>query len=654
MRRLSVFLSLCSLIFAAPAGAALEEAEATIVLAVDARELPRNLLRSTMTITGKKGIAALAFPLWIPGNHAPSGPVQNIAEIRVTDNDGKAISWQRDIEHPERIDLEGVHERVNVEMTYIASQPSVISGSSDSYGRPNFGAINFNTCVLYPIGPGGDEYTHQNTIVMASLHKFVGHGTRTTDASSLRRNSEAWIKEYGHLSRPLPHNTPWSFFALATLAEMIDSPIITGEHLTSIKLTPVNGAPHTFHVVASEERFTKPHDWFIDKLNAMHEQAVKIFGPFPRERYDYLIVLDDHVRFGLEHGQSTFIGTKQKRLIDAKETELKGGGGELTVIPHEYVHVWVGKLRAPEGMRTSTFHEDRDTELLWVYEGLTTYYTDVLAARAGLITRAEYEHGLVNDIIAYEQRAGRAWRPLADTARSAGMLRDRGKFWIDYRRGQDYYSEGALFWMEADAIIRGKTSGGKSLDQFCLAFFDVPVRPIGDEATFTRADIVRALKDIDPSTDWDAMIRERIEEPRDDLSFNTLLRAMGVDLVYTDEPTDLQKEDAKGDTLRLRTSLGMDVNKQGHITHLTPGSPADGHKLAYGMRILAVDRFVFDTDRLKEAVKNSAENGSIELVVAHGDRIETRVITYNGGPRYPRLLQRDDTATHLQAIISAR
>ena len=644
MRRMSVLLSLCLLVLSAASARAsdlLEKAEATIHLTVDAKELPRNLLRSKMSITGKKGIAALAFPLWIPGNHAPSGPVQNIAEIKVTDKHGVPISWQRDIEHPERIVLEGTHESVSIEMTYIASQPSVISGSSDSYGKPNFGAINFNTCVLYPIGPKGDEYTHQNTMVELTLS-----GNRVfRDAAVSLRGVALDAKPSSLLVR----------YDAVTLAELIDSPAILGQHLTSTELAPVNGAPHTFHAVASEERFTKPHDWFVEKLDAMHEQAVKIFGPFPRDRYDYLIVLDDHVRFGLEHGQSTFIGTKQKRLVDAKETELKGGGGDLTVIPHEYVHVWVGKLRAPEGMRTNTFHEDRDTEMLWVYEGLTTYYTDVLAARAGFLTRAEYEHRLVSNIIAYEQRAGRAWRPLADTARAAGMLRDRGKYWIDYRRGQDYYVEGALFWMEADAIIRGKTSGGKSLDDFCLAFFDVPVRPIGDEATFTRTDVVRTLTDIEPSTDWDAMIRERIEEPRDVLDFGSLLSKLGVDLVYEDEPTAMQKDAAKsGSTLRLRTSLGMDVNKEGYITHLTPGSPADEHKLAYGMRLLAVDGFVFDTDRLKEAVKNSAESGSIELVVAHGDRIETRVLTYNGGPRYPRLVQRDDTATHLQAIISAR
>jgi len=519
-----------------------------------------------MTITGKQGIAALSFVLWVPGNHAPSGPVQNIAEIKITDCDGNDVLWTRDIHHTERINLEMPDgcDTVRVEMLYIASQPSVISGSSDSYGRPNFGAINWNTVLLYPIGPKGDEYTHQNTVVTPGI---------LSDAS--------WEQSTFHASLPL--------------AQLVDSPLILGEHLTTTELNDVNGKPHSFHAVASEERFTKPHDWFIEKLNAMTEQATKIFGPFPRDRYDFLIVLDDHVRFGLEHGQSTFVGTKQKRLVDAKETKIKGGGGDLTVIPHEYIHVWCGKLRAPEGMITPTFHDDGDTELLWVYEGLTTYYTDTLAARAGLLSRDEYEYELALSIIAYEQRAGRLWRPLVDTARAARHLRDRGKYWIDYRRGQDYYVEGALFWMEADVIIRANSNGEKSLDDFCKAFFDVPVKPVGDVETYTRTDVVRMLAEIEPSTDWDAMIRERIEQPRVSLDFDSLLAKLGVELTYESEPTALQKDadSEEGINLRTRHIRPTRTNPQGgvitkeapiHISNVSPVVDGKAVRVRFKMR----------------------------------------------------------------------
>ena len=652
MRRPTALLTLLATMLTlapAPARADFEKVEgaAIIQLTVDARDLPRNLLTSEMTITAPDGIDALAFPLWIPGNHAPSGPVQNIAGIEVFGCDGEPVSWTRSMENPERIDLDLPEDctRIRVKMRYIASQPSVISGSSDSYGRPNFGGINWNTVVLYPIGPEGDEYTHQNTKVTPQLTVLADPPSERWDASTSLRRATIRIKPpYGRHIYP---------YATVSLAVLVDSPVILGEHLNTVELEPVSGAPHRFHAVASEPRFTELHDWFIDDLNEMHEQAVKIFGPFPRERFEYLVVLDDHVRFGIEHAESTYIGTKQRRLIDAQETDLKGGGGELTVIPHEYIHVWVGKLRAPEGMRNDAFHEARQTEGLWLYEGLTTYYTDVLAARAGMLTRAQYEDRLASTIVAYRQRAGRMWRPLTDTARAAGLLRDRGEFWIDYRRGQDYYREGALFWMEADAIIRAASGGEKSLDDFCKKFFDVPAKPAGRLATFSRADVIETLSELAPNTDWDAMVRERIEQPREDLSFDTLLEALGVDLVFANEPTELQKDDT-GSTLRLRTSLGMDVDGKGNITHLTPNSPADTQSLAYGMRILSVDGFVFSTERLERAVENSPETGRIELIVAFGDRIEEKTIRYDGGMRWPRLEAEEGATDHIGDIISPR
>lgn len=647
MRRSTVILSLLATIFALVSSSAraeveLSEPKARIHLTVDARDLPRNLLTSEMTIIAEEGIDELAFPLWIPGNHAPSGPVQNIAGIEVFGCDGEPVKWTRSMENPERIDLDLPEDctKITVKMRYIASQPSVISGSSDSYGRPNFGGINWNTVVLYPIGPEGDEYTHQNTKIIPSL-------IADTDWSA-----SCSIPLLEDESTRYEGPSPWQLSPV-TLAELVDSPVVLGEHLNTIDLEPVSGAPHRFHAVAAEPRYTELHDWFIEDLNTMHEQAVKIFGPFPRDRYDYLIVLDDHVRFGLEHAESTFIGTKQSRLIDAKKTDLKGGGGDLTVIPHEYIHVWVGKLRAPEGMRNNAFHEARQTEGLWLYEGLTTYYTDVLAARAGMLTRAEYEDRLASTIVAYRQRAGRMWRPLTDTARAAGLLRDRGEYWIDYRRGQDYYREGALFWMEADAIIREASGGEQSLDDFCKQFFDVPALPVGRIATFTRSDVIETLTGLVPNTDWDAMVRERIEEPREDLSFDTLLEALGVDLVFTDEPTALQKAET-GSTLNLRTSLGMDVDDKGNITHLTPGSPADRHSFSYGMRILAVDGFVYSKDRLKRAIENTPETGKIELIVAFGERIREKTIVYDGGMRWPRLQAVEGATDMIGAIIAPR
>src|SRR5262249_51456462 len=140
------------------------------------------------------------------------------------------------------------------------------------------------------------------------------------------------------------------------------------------------------------------------------------------------------------------------------------------LLPHEYAHAWCGKYRRPAGMCTSDFHTPQKTRLLWVYEGLTMYLGDVLMVRSGLVSEAEYRESLTRTIDGLKQRTGRNWRPLEDPAVAWHVLRTPSRNWNDLRRGQDYYQEGLLVWLEVDAILRDASKGRRSLDDFCKRF----------------------------------------------------------------------------------------------------------------------------------------------------------------------------------------
>src|SRR5439155_5582443 len=118
-------------------------------------------------------------------------------------------------------------------------------------------------------------------------------------------------------------------------------------------------------------------------------------------------------------------------------------------------------------------------ELLWVYEGLTTFLGNVLAARSGLFTGAQYRELLALSAAGLERRHGRQWRPLHDTAVAAQTLYGgaRGGEWSYERRSTDFYDEGALIWLEADALIRRESGGSRSLDDFCRRFHGPPSGP---------------------------------------------------------------------------------------------------------------------------------------------------------------------------------
>ncbi len=606
-------------------------------LHVDATDLPRNLVHATATFDVEPGPLELRYVTWVPGNHGPSGPIQNVAGFEVRDQTGRRLTWDRDATAVDRVSVTvpQAATSLTVSLTYIASQPTTNSRSSDTYGRPDFGGLNWNTVIFYPVGT-----PHTELLVTPSV--------------TLPEN---WYPATALDFGPGDDGTNTYLFEEVPLATLVDSPVIFGEPDVNLRTYPLfveHMPPHFFHVAAAEPEDAIIPDFLIPKYEAMMEEADRIFGGFPRDEYHALILLGDNLRFGLEHSTSTYIGSRANAFSSAEESEHRGGGGGLTVIPHEYVHVWCGKLRAPEDMIRNDFHTPARTELLWVYEGLTTYYTDILAVRSGLTTFEEFIDRLTNRIVSLEQRTGRLWRSVEDTARAARFLRYSSDSWYDLRRGQDYYAEGAMFWLEADAIIREGTNGRRSLDDFCTMFFSVGAGAPNAQSPFTREQVELMLTKAYPGHDWNLMIHDRIERPRPTLSLDEVVTLTGYELVYSDEPTPLQEKDASSDSeINLRTSIGLVADGDGIIHQIVPDSAADDARLAYDMKIVGVNGWAFTPDRLRDAVRNSPDT-PVTLIAAFGERLKTFNLDYDGGLRYPNLRHVEGATDMLKAIATPR
>lgn len=609
-----------------------------IMLTVDATGISRNLIKTVSTIQVKPGPLELRYCIWTPGNHNPSGPIENVVNLVVQDCKGERLHWDRDPTQVDRITLsvpEGC-TTIDVAMDYIASQPNPNSRSSDSYGRSNLGVINFNTLLLYP---GGVE----TRSIDVQMLMFIPKGWNAAWALPFKTQDTKMGKAVMMLAKP-------------ALPELIDSPMIMGEHLTSVDLARPEGVPeHTFHVVANDPDDARVPGFLVEQCNALIAETVGLFGSYPRGVYRFLLVCAEGIGFGLEHAESTLIGMGRDGLSGAQRDELRAGGAGLLVIPHEYFHVWCGKLKAPKGLITGDFSTPARTELLWVYEGLTAYYDTVLGARAGMLTPAEFREEFLDLAVAKQMRTGRQWRSVEDTARAARFLRQRGVSWFEHRRGQDYYTEASLFWLEADTLIRTGTGGARSLDDFCRSFFDAKSRPTGDPETYTREDVVAALKAIHPDPDWDALVRDRIERPVADLDLSWLLKMTGYELRYEAEPTALrQRRAAKEEGVNLRTSLGLRLTKDGTITEIIPGSPADDAGAKFTSKVIGVDGWVFTPARLIEAVKRSPESKRVELLTVFDDKLETLAIEYDQGPREPRLVRVEGAPDLLEKIGAPR
>ncbi len=600
-----------------------------LTLEIDATEIPRRLVHAELTMPAEPGPMDVYYVEWTPGNHNPSGPIQNVVNFVARDDMGRVLEWKRDPRDTVRKSVvvpEG-SETITLSYSYITNQPSVNSRSTDSYGRASLGVINWNTVLFEPAGSDKEELT-----VDASIQLPTGW----TLASSL----PVRVSRSGFYD-----------FAPVSFAYLVDSPAIFGEYLATWELESPTGEPHVVDAVAPDPRFLELADTVRENLSEMIAQTQKVFGPFPYARYHFLTVLDDGVPgAGLEHTESTYISLDSERFLDAADD----GGARLGVFPHEYIHVWNGKLVAPEGLLHRNYHTEGDASLLWVYEGHTSYYDDVLMVRSGMMTREAFEDRLVSRIEHYQNQAGREWKSVLDTASGQRHLRERSASWQELRRRQDYYSEGALFWMAADATIRTNSGGAKSLDDFTRAFFGREMVDYGTPATYSREDVVAALKDVDPTVDWDAMIRDYIELPITSAE-HPVTGLLNRTFTYADEPTAEQKKDLKApyDSLFERT-LGFTVSSSGEVTRVRRGTPADRAGVSYGMTILGVDGWAFSADRLKASLEKTPETGRIDLVARFDEKVESRRIVYRDGARFPRMELREGAADVLGAILAAR
>jgi predicted metalloprotease with PDZ domain len=333
-------------------------------------------------------------------------------------------------------------------------------------------------------------------------------------------------------------------------------------------------------------------------------------------------------QFGLEHLACSVNGVGERGLIDEK---LRKRWWIANLIPHEYAHSWCGKYRRPAAMITRDFHTPQKTKLLWVYEGLTEYLGEVLSVRAGLLTPDEYKLTFVDHARTLARTAGRQWRPLEDTAVAGHLFRAPGHSWNQFRRGQDFYMEGMLLWYECDAIIREKTDGTKSLDDFCKRFF----ASAPDRKTVVGYDLADVVRDLTATADydWSTFLRRRVENTQDALPLD-VLGQLGYRLKYSDKPAGAE---LKGAVLPpdnpAADSLGI-VIAADKVVSVDPGLPADKAGLAPGMKLIGVNGKKFSTNRLRDAIADSVTRRQVDLLIEDGEDFRTIVVPYAEGLRY--------------------
>jgi predicted metalloprotease with PDZ domain len=607
------------LISAVTAGAA-----PSATVEVDASAAPRGIERAHLVLPVKPGPLTLLYPKWLPGEHGPTGPIGGLSGLKFEAN-GRPLVWRRDSDDMYAFHIaipSGVSSLdVSLEVLAVrdANPPNDASTSTESLA-----IILWNQLLLYPAGARSDDLQYA-----ARLKLPPGW----TSATALPKADAT-----GDVVQ----------FQSVSLTTLIDSPVLAGRYVKTVAL---GGQPNAFvHFAADSDAALNVPEATLTQLKKLVSEASALFGATHYREYHFLWTLSDLIAYeGIEHHESSDNRTAERALID---DDMRHSWAVNTLLPHEFVHSWNGKYRRPIGLATGNYDAPMRGDLLWVYEGLTEYLGMVLSARSGLATPEDARDGWADIAARMDSHKGREWRPLADTAVAAQLGYVQPVDWAARMRSTDFYRESALLWLEADTLIRDKSRGGKSLDDFCRLFYGPPSG--GPKVvTYDFEAIVSALNTVLPY-DWRAFWTERLERIKAGAPLAGL-NASGWRLGYSPEPTSVQKGDAAMfKELDLRYSLGFTLLDEGHVvTYLIPGTPADQAGMAPGSKVIAVNGRKYSKDVLEDALRETGLR-TISLLIEKDETFKTYDLQYAGGSRYPRLERDSSTADVLSVIGTAR
>jgi len=591
----------------------------TIQLAVDATDVTRRILRVRQTIpVGGSGPLTLLFPEWLPGKHAPRGEIEKLAGLSFT-ADGKPLVWTRD-----PLDVYAFHLSVPAGTKAVVATFQFLAPTATNQGRivMTDGLLNlqWQSVSLYPAG----FYTRRIPI-LASV-------TLPPDwkaATALRGTRTGNTVTY----EPTDYDT------------LIDTPIFAGRYSRTIELAPdIN-----LNVFADSLDELQATPAQIDLHRKMVAEALALFGARHFDRYDFLFALSDTLgRIGVEHHR-----VSENGVAPGYFTRWDAALGDRELLAHEFAHSWNGKYRRPELLWTPDFATPMQDDLLWVYEGQTQLWGYVLAARGGVLSKEETLDQLAAIAARLDNIRGREWRPLEDTTHDPIIAARRPKAWSSWQRSEDYYNEGLMIWLEADAIIQDQTNGTRGLDDFARAFFGMNDGDWG-VLTYGRQDVVDALNEV-VAYDWDNFLRTRVERTNQEVS-KAGFTLGGYRLVYGAKPNKaVSAAEARGKYVDQSFGAGLIVGSDGTVQTVVWESPAFKAGLAIGHRIIAINGLEYSPELLRSALEATADKRHpLALIVKQDKRYSTITLDYSGGLRYPRLEKQGEEESSLDRLLKGR
>jgi len=511
----------------------------------------------------------LVLPVWTPGSYLVREFARHVQGFAAQDGGGRSLAWTKVDKNTWRVETGGGRE-VRVRYAVYANELTV--RTSELNDRHAF--WNNANLLMYPDG-------------------------HLAAPSTLR------VEPFGDwkIATGLPSAAgARSTFRAENFDVLYDSPFLAGNLKT---LTfEVKGVPHRL-VVEGEGHYDAPR--LRADVQRVVEATVALMGDVPYRDYTFLLMLGEKGGGGLEHANSTALTWRRFGLSTAEDLR-----SFYTLVAHEYFHLWNVKRIRPDALGPFDYTRENYTRLLWVAEGLTSYYENVLVRRAGLMTDRQYLETMAREIQTLQQTPGR----LVQSA-------EEGSFdaWIKYYRPDEntinsavsYYDKGAILGLLLDLEIRRRSGGARSLDDVMRSLYEEYAK---QGRNYTPEDFQRTAERA-AGTSLEEFFR-RYVRGREELDYDTALAWAGLKL-------DTASNKA-GRPAAPEAYLGATLEeKDGRLSvkNVPAGTPAYEQGLSAFDQIVAVDGFRATLEQLNARLADKRPGDGLALSVFRGDELRT-------------------------------
>jgi predicted metalloprotease with PDZ domain len=484
----------------------------------------------------------VALPVWTPGSYLVREFARQVDDLAAADEDGASLP----VHKPDKATWEvAVARRGSVTVTYTvyAHELSVRTNFLDA----DRGLLN---------GTGVFVYTPEARDQPGTLRIHLPDG---------------WT---AHTS--LAEQEP-GLYTFADYDDLVDSPVAMGTAAT--RDFTVGGVPH--RLVVDGPGPVDP-DQLADQIQKLVPHAAAVFErPLPYPRYTFILYQTDQTGGGLEHKNSSVMMT---RRFGAAARGADAGSNLIRLVAHEHFHAWNVKRLHPDVLGPFDYSREAYTENLWLMEGGTDYYADLLPVRAGIATAQQLVESLGRVLDDDRHRAGRFHQSVAEASRDA---------WIKHYRPDEhspdatvsYYARGKLASFLLDLSLRSATRGTETLDRFLARLWDRHPDGFGEDAPERLAVEMGgpALADF---------FRE-VVHGRSDLDLGVLST---IGLGFQEQPVDADAPPFTGLSTAVREGRLW-------VTRVEAETPAEAAGLSPGDELLAFDRLRLDPGRFAEQTR---------------------------------------------------